>query len=46
MKAAERLGWVNGDQLMLEQLLSLRRAGSDMIVTYAGREALQKKWIS
>jgi porphobilinogen synthase len=46
VKAAERLGWVNGDQLMLEQLLSLRRAGSDMIVTYAGREALQKKWIS
>ena len=46
VKAAERLGWVNGDQLMLEQLISLRRAGSDMIVTYAGREALQKKWIS
>jgi porphobilinogen synthase len=46
VKAAERLGWVNGAQLMLEQLISLRRAGSDMIVTYAGREALQKKWIS
>jgi porphobilinogen synthase len=46
VKAADRLGWVNGDQLMYEQLLSLRRAGSDLIVTYAGREALQKKWIS
>jgi porphobilinogen synthase len=46
VKAADRLGWVNGDQLMFEQLLSLRRAGSDMIVTYAGREALQKKWFS
>lgn len=46
VKAAERLGWVNGPQLMLEQLTSLRRAGSDMIVTYAGREAVQKKWIS
>ena len=46
VKAADRLGWVNGDQLMLEQLLSLRRAGSDLIVTYAGREALQKQWIS
>lgn len=45
VKAAERLGWVNGDQLMLEQLISLRRAGSDMIVTYAGREALQKQWL-
>ena len=46
VKAADRLGWVNGDQLMLEQLISLRRAGSSMIVTYAGREALQKNWIT
>lgn len=45
VKAADRLGWVNGDQLMREQLVSLRRAGSDMIVTYAGREAVQKQWI-
>jgi porphobilinogen synthase len=45
VKAADRLGWVNGDQLMLEHLLAIRRAGADMIVTYAGREALTKKWI-
>jgi len=45
IKAGERLGWINGDQLMYEQLLSLRRAGSDMIVTYAGREALVKGWV-
>ncbi|MFZ1615367.1 MAG: hypothetical protein WAT51_14415 [Holophaga sp.] len=45
MKAGERLGWLNGDQLMYEQLISLRRAGSDMIVTYAGREAVTKGWI-
>jgi porphobilinogen synthase len=46
VKAAERLGWVNGDQLMLEHLLAIRRAGADAIVTYAGREALQKGWVS
>ena len=46
VKAADRLGWVNGDQLMLEHLLAIRRAGADMIVTYAGREALEKGWIS
>jgi len=46
VKAAQQLGWVNGDQLMLEQLISLRRAGSDMIVTYAAREALQKGWLA
>jgi porphobilinogen synthase len=46
VKAADRLGWVNGDQLMLEHLIAIRRAGADMIVTYAGREALEKGWIS
>lgn len=45
VKAGDKLGWLNGDQLMYEQLLSLRRAGSDMIITYAAREALQKGWI-
>jgi porphobilinogen synthase len=46
VKAADRLGWVNGDQLMFEHLLAIRRAGADMIVTYAGREAVEKGWIS
>ncbi len=46
VKAADRLGWVNGDQLMLEHLIAIRRAGADMIVTYAGREAVEKGWIS
>jgi len=46
VKAAQQLGWVNGDQLMYEQLISLRRAGSDMIITYAAREALAKGWIN
>jgi porphobilinogen synthase len=46
VKAADQLGWVNGDQLMMEHLLAIRRAGADMIMTYAGREALAKGWIS
>ena len=46
VKAADRLGWVNGDQLMYEHLIAIRRAGADMIVTYAGREAVEKGWIS
>jgi porphobilinogen synthase len=46
VKAADRMGWVNGDQLMYEHLIAIRRAGADMIVTYAGREALEKGWIS
>jgi porphobilinogen synthase len=45
VKAAAERGWVNGDQLMLEHLIAIRRAGADMIVTYAGAEALEKGWI-
>ena len=46
VKAADRLGWLDGDQLMFQHLLAIRRAGADMIVTYAGREAVEKGWIS
>jgi porphobilinogen synthase len=46
VKAADRLGWLDGDQLMHQHLLAIRRAGADMIVTYAGREAVEKGWVS
>ena len=46
VKAADRLGWLDGDQLMFQHLIAIRRAGADMVVTYAGREALEKGWIS
>ncbi len=46
VKAADRLGWVAGDQLLFEHLIAIRRAGADMIVTYAGREAVEKGWVS
>jgi len=46
VKAADRLGWLDGDQLMFQHLLAIRRAGADMIVSYAGREAVEKGWIS
>ena len=32
--AAER-GWVDGDRVMAETLLSIRRAGADLVITYA-----------
>jgi porphobilinogen synthase len=32
--AAER-GWIDGDQVMAETLLSIRRAGADLVITYA-----------
>ena len=37
MAAAER-GWLDGDAAMREALLSIRRAGADIIVTYYARQ--------
>ena len=34
--AAER-GWIDGDAVMLEHLTAIRRAGADMILTYAAK---------
>jgi len=35
--AAER-GWIDGDRAMLEALVSIKRAGADLILTYAAAE--------
>jgi porphobilinogen synthase len=42
IKAASQLGWVDGDQVMMESLTSIKRAGADVILTYFAKEAAQK----
>ena len=39
ISAAAKLGWVDGTQVMLEALVSMRRAGADVIVTYFAKAA-------
>jgi porphobilinogen synthase len=39
LKAAAEKGWIDHDRVMLETLLSMRRAGADMILTYHAKEA-------
>lgn len=39
LKAAAQNGWLNYDQCLLEALLGLRRAGADVIFTYAAIDA-------
>jgi porphobilinogen synthase len=39
IKAAAQLGWIDGERVMLEALLSIKRAGADMILTYFAKEA-------
>ncbi|MBW1645887.1 MAG: porphobilinogen synthase [Deltaproteobacteria bacterium] len=39
VKAAARLGWIDGTRVMLESLLAIKRAGADLILTYFAKEA-------
>ncbi|MBN2467284.1 MAG: porphobilinogen synthase [Deltaproteobacteria bacterium] len=38
VKAAEKLGWIDGPKVMMECLCSIKRAGADLIVTYFAKE--------
>ena len=39
IKAAAAKGWIDHDRVMMETLLSIRRAGADVILTYHAKEA-------
>jgi porphobilinogen synthase len=45
VKNAAANGLVDEASIVRENLLAMRRAGSDIIITYHGREALTKGWI-
>lgn len=42
VKAAAAKGWIDGDRVMEEILLSIKRAGADAILTYHAREMAQR----
>lgn len=39
IKAAAELGWMDGEKAMMESLISIKRAGADLILTYFAKEA-------
>ena len=39
VKAAEKMGWIDGEKVMMETLLSFKRAGADLILTYFAKDA-------
>ncbi|MEE9542582.1 MAG: porphobilinogen synthase [Thermodesulfobacteriota bacterium] len=39
IKAAEEKGWIDGERAMMESLVSIKRAGADLILTYFAKEA-------
>ncbi len=42
IKAAAQLGWIDGERAMMESLLSIKRAGADIILTYFAKEAAKR----
>jgi porphobilinogen synthase len=41
IKAADQMGWLDGQRVMMETLTAIKRAGADMILTYFALEAGQ-----
>jgi porphobilinogen synthase len=41
LKAAAEKGWLDYDQVMIEQLISFKRAGAELIATYFAEEAVK-----
>jgi porphobilinogen synthase len=39
IKAAAAKGWIDGDRVMMETLIGMKRAGADLIITYHAKEA-------
>lgn len=39
VKAAAEKGWIDGERVMMESLLGMKRAGADLIITYHAKEA-------
>jgi len=42
VKAAEKMGWIDGKKVMMESLTAIKRAGADMILTYFAIEAAEE----
>ncbi len=42
IKAAARLGWIEEERVVLETLISIKRAGADMILTYFAKDVARR----
>ena len=45
VKAAAAHGWLDEARIVRENLMAIRRAGADLIITYHCRDALREKWL-
>ena len=44
IKAASQNGWLNEEEVVLEKLISMKRAGADLIITYFAKDAA--RWLN
>jgi porphobilinogen synthase len=42
VKAAAANGWIDGPAVALEQMIAVRRAGADFVLTYFAREVAEE----
>ncbi len=45
VKAAAERGWLDEARVVRENLIAMRRAGADILITYHAREALKQGWL-
>ena len=45
VKAAAKMGWIDENAIIRENLIAFKRAGADIIITYHAKEVLEKKLI-
>ncbi|WP_343306157.1 porphobilinogen synthase [Chitinophaga niabensis] len=41
IKAAAKMGWINEEKAIMESLISIKRAGADLIATYFAKDAVR-----
>ncbi len=41
VRAAQQLGWIDGERVMMEMLTAIKRAGADIIITYFAPDAAE-----
>jgi porphobilinogen synthase len=42
VKAAAKMGWIDENAIIRENLIAFKRAGADIIITYHAKEVLEK----
>lgn len=46
IKAAAQNGWINEQQLVMENMYAFRRAGAKIVITYHARQILENGWMT